>query len=497
MNETVDGEFQKYSVAGGAYIREHFFGPDPRLPQLVEHLSDDDLTRLRRGGHDYRKLYAAYKAATEYQGRPDGDPGQDDQGLDARRRGRGPKRHPPGEEALRGGAGGLPRPPGAAHPRRGAQGGARTSIPARTRAEVEYLLERRRALGGSLPRRVVRARPLPGPVDATDAEFAPGVHRRGQHDDGVRAAPAKPDAGSRLRAAHRADHPRRGPHVRHGPALQGGRDLRAARASATSRWTRTSSSRTARRRTARCWRRGSRRPGRWPRSRRPRPRYASHAEPMIPFYIFYSMFGFQRTGDQAWAFADARGPRLHDGRDSRADHAERGGPPARGRAQPPPRVRRPAAARLRPGLRLRAGDDRPGRHRADVRRRARTSSTTSRCTTRTTRCRRSRTASMRRSCGACIASCRHPTSRAGQGAGPARRVGHDPPAGGRRARPSRRALRRGRRGVQRNVVAASPARRARGRALEPPPPGRDAARAVRRTGAGSRGRARRPRPRTG
>src|SRR6187399_406964 len=70
MNETLDGEFQKFSVAGGAYIREHFFGPDPRLQKLVEHLSDDDLTKLRRGGHDYRKVYAAYKAATEHTGAP-------------------------------------------------------------------------------------------------------------------------------------------------------------------------------------------------------------------------------------------------------------------------------------------------------------------------------------------------------------------------------------------------------------------------------------------
>src|SRR3712207_3376598 len=70
MNETLDGEFQKFSVAGGAYIREHFFGPDPRLRKLVEHLSDDELAKLRRGGHDYRKLYAAYKAAVEYKGAP-------------------------------------------------------------------------------------------------------------------------------------------------------------------------------------------------------------------------------------------------------------------------------------------------------------------------------------------------------------------------------------------------------------------------------------------
>jgi pyruvate dehydrogenase E1 component len=70
MNTTVDGDFQRYAVESGAYAREHFFGPDPRLRKMVEHLSDDDIRNLPRGGHDYRKLYAAYKAATEQQGAP-------------------------------------------------------------------------------------------------------------------------------------------------------------------------------------------------------------------------------------------------------------------------------------------------------------------------------------------------------------------------------------------------------------------------------------------
>jgi len=65
MNTTVDGEFQRYAVEDGGYIRDNFFGPDDRLRQMVSHLSDDDLRNLPRGGHDYRKLYAAYKAATE------------------------------------------------------------------------------------------------------------------------------------------------------------------------------------------------------------------------------------------------------------------------------------------------------------------------------------------------------------------------------------------------------------------------------------------------
>ena len=61
MNTTVDGEFQRYAIEVGNYIREHFFGPDPRLRAMVEHLTDDELPKLPRGGHDYRKLYAAYR----------------------------------------------------------------------------------------------------------------------------------------------------------------------------------------------------------------------------------------------------------------------------------------------------------------------------------------------------------------------------------------------------------------------------------------------------
>jgi pyruvate dehydrogenase E1 component len=70
MNSTVDGQYQKYRVETGAYIREHFFGPDPRLRQLVAHLDDDDLRRLRRGGHDPAKVYAAYAAAVDHRGAP-------------------------------------------------------------------------------------------------------------------------------------------------------------------------------------------------------------------------------------------------------------------------------------------------------------------------------------------------------------------------------------------------------------------------------------------
>ncbi len=70
MNTTVDGAYQRYATETGTYIRNHFFGPDPRLGAMVAHLSDDHLRSLPRGGHDYYKIYAAYRAATETEGRP-------------------------------------------------------------------------------------------------------------------------------------------------------------------------------------------------------------------------------------------------------------------------------------------------------------------------------------------------------------------------------------------------------------------------------------------
>ena len=70
MNSTVDGDFQRYAMSDGAHIRDHFFGPDPRLRAMVDHLSDEELRNLPRGGHDYSKLYAAYRAATEQRGAP-------------------------------------------------------------------------------------------------------------------------------------------------------------------------------------------------------------------------------------------------------------------------------------------------------------------------------------------------------------------------------------------------------------------------------------------
>ena len=70
MSQVVDGELQKLSIESGAYVRQHFFGTDPRLLEMVRHLSDDQIQRLRLGGHDPIKVYAAYKAASEHKGQP-------------------------------------------------------------------------------------------------------------------------------------------------------------------------------------------------------------------------------------------------------------------------------------------------------------------------------------------------------------------------------------------------------------------------------------------
>src|SRR3989304_4981255 len=70
MEENVDGQYQKYIVETGKYIRERFFGADPRLLEMVKHLSDEQLQKLNRGGHDPEKVYAAYKAAVEHKGSP-------------------------------------------------------------------------------------------------------------------------------------------------------------------------------------------------------------------------------------------------------------------------------------------------------------------------------------------------------------------------------------------------------------------------------------------
>jgi pyruvate dehydrogenase E1 component len=310
MNSTVDGEFQKYATESGAYIREHFFGPDPRLSELVAHLTDEELQTLPRGGHDYRKLYAAYKAATEHVGAPTVILAKTIKGwtlgpeIEARNATHQIKKmtkaqlltlrnrlflHDEIPEAELDGD----LPP--------------YYRPAPDSKAGAYLAERRRALGGPLPRRVVRALPLVPPADAPFAElmagsgkqevsttmaFArllrslvrdPSIGRRivpivsdeartfGLESlisevqiyapEGQRYTPV--DAGLALHYAESES----------GQVLEEGISEAGAMASFTAAAT----------------------------------SYATWGQQTIPFYLFYSMFGYQRVGDLLWALGDSRG----------------------------------------------------------------------------------------------------------------------------------------------------------------------------------------------
>ena len=305
MNETLDGEFQKFSVAGGAYIREHFFGPDPRLRRLVEHLSDDDLARLRRGGHDYRKVYAAYKAATEFTGAPTVILAKTIKGwtLGAGVEGRNVTHQTKkmSEAELRVFRDRLELPIPDAKLKE-----APYFHPGADSEEIQYLLERRRALGGPLPRRVVRADLLPPLRDEVTAEFPSGSEipvsttmvftrllRNLLRDPviGKRIVPIIPDEARTFGmdplfkevGIYSALGQRYEPvdsdlvlsyrEATDGQVLEEGITEAGSMASFQAAGT----------------------------------AYATHGLTMVPFYIFYSMFGFQRTGDQMWAFGDARG----------------------------------------------------------------------------------------------------------------------------------------------------------------------------------------------
>ncbi|MBW8826173.1 MAG: pyruvate dehydrogenase (acetyl-transferring), homodimeric type [Acidobacteria bacterium] len=311
MNTTVDGEFQKYSVESGAYIRDHFFGPDPRLRRMVEHLSDDDLRNLPRGGHDYKKLYAAYKAAAEHEGAPTVILAKTIKGwtlgpdVEARNathqikkmemaqmrafRDRLYMQEEVPDAALEG-----EEPP--------------YYLPPEDSPEMEYLRQRTRALDGSLPRRVVHSRrQVVLPDDKAFTDFFTGSgsqaasttmafarmlrnlvrdENAGKHvvpiipdeartfgldalfrEIGIYASKGQlyepVDAGMQLSYREARD----------GQILEEGITEAGAMASFTAAAT----------------------------------AYATHGVTMMPFFIFYSMFGFQRVGDLIWSLADQRG----------------------------------------------------------------------------------------------------------------------------------------------------------------------------------------------
>src|SRR5262245_24976145 len=305
MNETLDGEFQKFSLAGCAYIREHIFGPDPRLRRLVDHLSDDDLVELRRNGHDYRQVYAPYKAATEHKGAPTVILAHTVKGwtlgpgVEARNITHQAKKLSEAELKIFRDRLELPIPDETLKE-------APYYHPGPESDEIRYLVERRRLLGGPLPKRVVRSSPLPAPAPAVDEEFAAGsqtpvsttmvftrILRNLLRDPelGPRIVPIIPDEARTFGmdplfkevGIYAALGQRYEPvdsdlvlsyrEATNGQVIEEGITEAGSMASFQAAGT----------------------------------SYSTHGLATIPFYIFYSMFGFQRTGDQMWAFGDARG----------------------------------------------------------------------------------------------------------------------------------------------------------------------------------------------
>src|SRR5205809_1117264 len=159
MGELVDGEYQKLVVSSGAYVREHFFGSDPRLLQLVEPMSDESLRRLRLGGHDPRKVYAAYKAAVEHKGSPTVILARTIKGYGLGEAGEGKnvthQQKKLNEDELR-----------EFRSRFGIPLNDEDCIevpfyrPPEDSVEIQYLRVRREALGGYVPKRSIRAKPL-------------------------------------------------------------------------------------------------------------------------------------------------------------------------------------------------------------------------------------------------------------------------------------------------------------------------------------------------
>jgi pyruvate dehydrogenase E1 component len=306
MDTTLDGEFQRFATESGAYIREHFFGPDPRLSALVEHLSDEDLVRLRRGGHDYRKVYAAYATAVELRDAPTVILAHTIKGwtlpgafegrnvthqmkkltVDELKIFRDRLELPIADKDLESG-----EPP--------------YYHPGLNSTEIEYMLARRHALGGVLPSRHVAGTAVEFPKEDVYAQFADGskqpvsttmafvrLLRDLMRDKkiGSRIVPIIPDEARtfgmeslfpqfKIYAAHgQLYEPVDAKHLlayvesQDGQILEEGITEAGSMASFIAAGT----------------------------------SYATHGEPMIPFFSFYSMFGFQRIGDLIWAAGDQR-----------------------------------------------------------------------------------------------------------------------------------------------------------------------------------------------
>jgi pyruvate dehydrogenase E1 component len=308
MEEAVDGEYQAYQVRGGAYTREHFFGKSPELLEMVSTMSDDDIWRLNRGGHDSHKVYAAYAEAVAHTGQPTVILAKTVKGYGTGEAGEGQnvthQMHDMAESALRAFRDRFQIPISDDEIAK-----APFYMPPADAPEIKYMHERRKALGGYLPARRTDAPPLEMPELSDFEALLKGTGDREMSSTmavvrilqiltrdkkvGKHVVPIVADESrtfgmegmfrrlgiyssvGQLYEPVDSDQVAYYREEKDGQILQEGINEAGAFASFIAAGT----------------------------------AYASHGIQMIPFYIFYSMFGFQRIGDLAWAAGDiqARG----------------------------------------------------------------------------------------------------------------------------------------------------------------------------------------------
>ncbi len=314
MNTTPDGAFQTYSVEDGAYVRENFFGPDPRLRRMAEHMSDSQIQKLPRGGHDYRKVYAAFDSATKHVGQPTVILAKTIKGwtidsLEGKNATHQMKKLTP--EDLKRFRDRLKLPISDRDLERSYEetGSAPFFHPGEKSPEIEYMMQRREALGGSVPRRVVRAKALKLPGDAVYSELTKGG---GKHAVATTMAVVRllkdwmkdPEIGQRLVPIAPDEYRTFGMDSMFPSAKvynPGGQQYESVDRKLLLKYTESEK--------GQMLHEGISEAGAMASATAAGSAYSTHGEHMIPFYIFYSMFGFQRTGDSIWAMADqlARG----------------------------------------------------------------------------------------------------------------------------------------------------------------------------------------------
>jgi pyruvate dehydrogenase E1 component len=308
MNSTSDGDYQTFRANDGAYVREHFFDTDPRTRRLVADWSDADIWwKLKRGGHDYRKVYAAYRAAVEHTGQPTVvlaktikgyGLGQSFAGRNATHQ---MKKF--SLEDLKAFRDSLDLPISDADLEKDPYQ-APYYHPGEHDEVIEYALERRDKLGGAVPQRRARHIPLQLPADSAYAQSRKGSGKQAiattmafvrllkdlmrDKQFGRRIVPIIPDEArtfgmdsffSTIKIYN--------PHGQRYTPVDA--DLMLAYREATD---------------GQILHLGINEAGSVAAFTAAGSSYATHAEPMIPVYVFYSMFGFQRTGDSIWAAAD-------------------------------------------------------------------------------------------------------------------------------------------------------------------------------------------------